>query len=148
MSAASEAVVLSYLDLSWNTGKFHLIKNFLSPNFHYKTTFADDILDLEQYIVFVKLFRDAMPDLVLHVEDVMSKDDRVMTSISFSGVVEKTIFGIPPSEKIITFPAVSLWTVIDGKIQSLNTLLDISGVERQLKISVDAGAPLVDRYIS
>ena len=108
MSTANEAVILAYLDLSWNTGKFHLIKNFLAPNFHYKTTFADDILGMDQYIEFIKTFREAMPGLVIHVDEVMSKEDRVMTSISFIGVVKKPIFGIQPSDKIITFPAVSI----------------------------------------
>ena len=145
MSAANEAVVMAYLDLSWNTGKFHLIRNFLAPNFHYKTTFADDILDLEQYIEFVKTFRAAIPDLVIHVDEVMSKDDRVMTSISFIGVIEKSIFGIPPSEKVITFPAVSMWSISNGKICTLNTLIDISGIERQLNVNVDSDKPLDKR---
>jgi steroid delta-isomerase-like uncharacterized protein len=145
MSTANEAIVLAYLDLSWNTGKFHLIKDFLDPNFYYKTTFADDILNLEQYIAYIRTFRAAMPELSLQVEDVMSRDERVMTSISFSGTIEKSIFGIPPSDKIITFPAVSLWTVTNGKIVSLNTLIDISGIERQVKIPLNSGTPLDNR---
>ena len=146
MSNAKEALVASWLDLSWNQGRFNLIKDFLSPDFYYQTTFAEDILTLDQYIGFIKTFRKAIPDLSIHVEEVMSKGDRVMTSISFSGTVQKPIFGIPASDKIITFPAVSLWSVSDGRIASLNTLIDISGLERQLKAELKSDKPLEERH--
>lgn len=145
MSDKSESVVLAYLHLSWNSGMFHLIRNLLSLDFHYKTTFADETLNLDQYIEFIKTFRRAIPDLVIQIDEVMSKKDRVITGKRFSGIIRKPIFGIPASETLITFPVVSLWKVNKGKITSLNTLMDIAGIERQLKTNLHPDKPLDKR---
>lgn len=128
--------------MSWNEGEYGLLSRYIAPNFHYKTTFTEDILNLDQYIDFIKVFHKSMPDLVLDIDETMSDGDRVMTCVSFSGVVEKPFYGIPVSDKIITFPAISLWSIHNGKITSLNTLIDISGVERQLGTNLSANLPL------
>lgn len=139
------ALVEEYLNLSWNEGEYGRLNKFIAPNFHYKTTFTDDILNLDQYIGFIKAFRKAMPDLMLDIDETMSDGNRVMTSISFSGIVESPFYGIPASDKIITFPAISLWSVLNGQITSLNTLIDISGIERQLGSDLSTSLPLKAR---
>lgn len=131
-----KSLVIEFLNLSWNKGEFDRLGELVMPNFFYQTTFTDKILNLSQYIEFVSIFRQSMPELILDVEEVMCEGDRLMTHVSFSGVVEQPFFGIPASDKIIAFPAVSLWEVKENKICSLNTLIDIRGVERQLKVNL------------
>lgn len=138
----NENLVANHLQLSWNEGRYEELRNIVQDTFYYQTTFTDDILDLEQYIKYIQLFRMAMPDLILHVEELMSKDDRVMSHISFCGSVAMPFLGIPASDKIITFPAVSFWDIRKGKISSLNTLIDISGIERQLGVPLSPGPSL------
>lgn len=129
-------LVKEFLDLSWNKGNFEAIKNLAAPNFYYQTTFTENILNIHKYIDFVSAFREAMPELVLEVEETMCEDTRLMTHVSFHGTVEKSFYGIPASDKIIAFPAVSLWEINNSKVQSLNTLIDIRGVERQLNVNL------------
>lgn len=125
-----------FLHLSWNQGEFSRLEAMATDNFYYQTTFADDILSLSEYLEFINNFRKAMPDLLLQTEESMSEGNRVMTHISFSGTVTKPVYGIPASDNIIAFEAISLWDIKAGKVASLNTLIDIRGLERQIKASL------------
>ena len=125
-----------FLHLSWNQGEFSRLEALATENFHYRTTFFDDILSLSEYLGFINNFREAIPNLLLHTEETMSEGNRVMTHISFSGTVIKPVYGIPASDNIIAFEAMSIWDIKAGKVASLNTLIDIRGLERQIKASL------------
>jgi len=139
---SNKEIVSRQLQLSWNEGKFEQLRDSVLPDFYYKTTFTDDILNLEQYIYFIQMFRDAMPDLSVDLEEIMSEGDRVMSYVSFSGAVTKPLLKIPASDKIIMFPAVSFWTIKQDKIANLETMIDISGVERQLGVNLSSESAL------
>jgi len=132
MNQDNKILAQKFLHLTWNQGDFSQISDLAAENFYYKTTFTDDILSLSEYLEFINTFKTAIPDLLIHTEESMSEDDRVMTHVSFSGVVAKPVYGIPVSDKIITFEAMSLWDIKNGRVASLNTLIDIGGIERQL----------------
>ena len=142
MAIDNKQLVLQHLDLSWNRGEFDKIKDFLADNFFYKTTFTDEILNREQYIQFIEGFRQAIPDLNIEVELIMSEASHVMSQISFFGVVEHPIYGIPASDRVITFNAVSIWEINFNKIISLDTLIDIMGLERQIGHHISPLKPL------
>ena len=142
MAIERESLVLQHIDLSWNKGEFEQIKDYLSDHFFYKTTFTDEILNSQQYIAFIQEFREAMPDLSVEIDLVMSDENHVMTKISFFGSVVKTIYGIPASNKVIAFNAISIWGMNLDKIISLDTLIDLTGLERQLGVHISPLKPL------
>jgi steroid delta-isomerase-like uncharacterized protein len=135
-------IVLQHLDLIWNKGEINNVKYLLSERFYYKTTFTDEILNTEQYIEFIEVLKNAIPDLSVDVELIMAENNLVMTQTSFVGEVVNSVYGIPASSKIITFPAVSVWEIKDQKIVSLDTLIDITGVSRQIGSVVSPQIPL------
>ena len=145
MMIDNKKLVLQHIDLSWNRGEFDRVQDILSENFHYKTTFTNEILDAEQYIRFIQKFREAIPDISVEVELIMSEDSHVMTQISFFGTVQKMIFGIPASDKVITFNAVSIWEISLNRISNLDTLIDVSGLERQVGLAMSPLTPLGSR---
>ena len=132
----NEQLVIDHLNLAWNEGEFSTLRGLVTPGFYYQTTFTDDILNLEQYIAFVDSFREAMPELEVTIEETMVSGDRVMSHTSFMGTLEKTIFGIPASDRIIAFPAISFWDIRHTKIACLNTMIDITGISRQVGIPI------------
>lgn len=132
----NEQLVINHLNLTWNEGEFETLRGLVSSGFYYQTTFTDDILNFEQYIAFAEVFREAMPELSVIIEETMVSGARVMSHTSFSGVIEKPIFGIPASDHIIAFPAVSFWAIRHGKVANLNTLIDITGISRQVGIPI------------
>ena len=143
-SDKNKQLITEHLQLSWNEGKFDELREIVLPDFFYQTTFSDDILHLEQYIKFIQLFRNAIPELSVDVEEIMCEGNRVMSHVSFGGAVKEPILGIPASDKIITLPAVSFWNIKHNKIARLETLIDISGVERQLGTSISPKPSLIN----
>lgn len=139
----NKKLIIEHLQLSWNEGRFEDLKKIVSPDFYYKTTFTQDILHLDQYIKFIQLFRNAIPDLSVDVEEIMCEGNRVMSYVSFGGVVTESFLGIPASSKIITLPAVSLWSIKRNKIESLETIIDMSDIERQLGGAISSRASLI-----
>ena len=142
MSQENKQLVIDHIALSWNAGQYEECKQLISPSFYYQTTFTNDILNRDEYIKFIISLREAIPDLMVEVEDIMSEGDRVITHTSFIGTVNTPVFGLPASDRIIAFPAASFWGVSGGKIKSLNTMINISDVERQVGTDVDIERPL------
>ena len=142
MSLENRNLILRHLDLSWNKGEFDKIKEFLSDRFFYKTTFTDEILNADQYIEFINVLREAMPDLTVDIELIMTEKNRVMTQISFFGPVVKMFYGIPATDKIITLPAMSVWEIEDNTITSVDTLIDMTSLGRQIGMPVTPQIPL------
>jgi len=133
MQNDNKAIAHKFLDLSWRKDNIKELEAISTENFYYQTTFTDEIFSLKQYIDYIKTFRISMPDIMLHIEETMCEGNRVMTHISFSGTVKEPFYGIPSTDSIIAFPVISLWDIKNGKVASLNTLIDIRGIENQLK---------------
>lgn len=142
MSTDNKNLVLQHFDLFWNQGEFDRIGDFLAADFHYKTTFTAEILDAGQYVEFIRQFRQAIPDIRVDVDLVLADEDHAMTQASFFGIVQQPVYGIPPSEKIITFNAMSIWKIKARRIGRLETLIDIAGLERQIGRSISPFRPL------
>ena len=128
--------------MAWNMGNFEKLKYTLSSQFHYKTTFTDEILNAEQYFGLIATLRGAIPDLLVEIEVIMSDKNLVMTQVSFIGQVKKSIYGIPASDKIITFPAMSVWELENKRIISVDTLMDMTGISRQIGEPIQPQIPL------
>jgi len=141
----NKQLILSHIEMSWNKGELKQIENFLSESFYYKTTFTDEILNATQYINFIATLRKSMPNLSVDIELIMAEENHVMTQISFIGEVISPFYGIPSSNKIITFPAASIWEIEENKITSLDTLIDMTGVSRQTGFQVSPQIPLNTR---
>ena len=142
MSADNKYLVSTHIQLAWNSGEYEKLKQTLSKNFFYKTTFTDEILNADQYIGLIALLRDSIPDISVKIDLIMAENDAVMTRVSFSGKVEKSIYGIPVSDKEITFSAMSIWEIDKNKIANTDTLIDMTGVSRQVGAEISPQIPL------
>lgn len=142
MSSDNKYIVSTHIHLAWNSGEYDKLKQTLSKNFFYKTTFTDEILNADQYMGLVELLRDSIPDLSVRIDLIMAEDNAVMTRVNFTGKVEKSIYGIPVSDKEITFSAMSIWEIEKDKIANVDTLIDMTGISRQVGTEITPQIPL------
>lgn len=142
MNKSVETLANIFIDLAWNKGQYNLLRQYCSDNFHYHTTFNQQILDFDGYVAYVKTFRRCMPDLTLTVEEIMVKGDHAMVHSILSGTIEKSFFGLPASDKLITFSAISTVDIYKGKIKSLDSMIDIAGIQRQVGQNIAVDFPL------
>ncbi len=142
MKKSVEALAKIFIELGWNKGQYNLLRQYCTDNFHYHTTFNQQILDYAGYVAYVKTFRRCMPDLTLTIEEIMVKGEHAMVHSILSGTIEKPFFGLPASDKLITFSAISTVDVYKGKIKSLDSMIDIAGIQRQVGLDIAIDFPL------
>jgi steroid delta-isomerase-like uncharacterized protein len=142
MPRSNETVANTFIKLAWNKGHFNLLNAYVCKDFQYFTTFNERVLNFYEYVVYLSAFRRAMPDLELTIEDTMVKGDKAVVYSIVSGSIQKPFFGLPVSDKIISFSAISTFEIVKGKVKSLDTLIDIAGIERQLSSDISNDFPL------
>jgi steroid delta-isomerase-like uncharacterized protein len=90
--------------MDWNTNK----KQFLAP------------------------FNKAFPDLTRNIVDLVAEGDKVAVSINVTGTYKGEFQGIPPTGKQISFTAMDILTIIDGKVIEEWATADMMGLMQQI----------------
>jgi steroid delta-isomerase-like uncharacterized protein len=142
MSEHVEALSRKFINLAWNEGTFNLLQQYCTSDFHYHTTFNEQVLGFSGYVAFVKTFRRCMPDIELVIEEVMVKGEHAMVHSILSGTIQKPFFGLPASPKLITFSAISTLDIYRNKVSSLDSMIDIAGIQRQVDGPIAVNFPL------
>ena len=78
--------------------------------------------------------RRIIPDLSLTVEDVISKNDKVAVRSTVRGTPAIEFLGVPPSGRAITFGALDIWRVANGRVIEGWHVEDFAGVMIDLGI--------------
>ena len=80
----------------------------------------------------VKLFRTAFPDLHFDIEDQIAEGNKVVTRMNVHGTHQGDFQGMPPTGKRITFSAISIWELAEGKLLQERVNWDALGAMQQL----------------
>lgn len=131
MLEENKKLVVKHINLSWNQGRLSILKQMATRDFIYDFTLSGECLDYEGFSSLVKQIRDAIPELEVSVEDMIAEGDKVVTHSTFCGTLEKPLFGFPASNKIIAFPAMTIWEIYHGKVKRQTTMIDISSLQKQ-----------------
>ncbi|WP_217476448.1 ester cyclase [Stutzerimonas stutzeri] len=125
--------VRQHIDLSWSKGRLALAEQLQSRYFSYKSSFIAQPVNSAGFGLIVREIRQAMPDLEVVVDECLSDGNRVVTSSTLFGTLVKTAFGHPPTGKILTVAAMSIWTLNPGgDIEEINTLFDLESARKQM----------------
>lgn len=83
----------------------------------------------EQFLV---PFNKAFPDLRRNIVDMVAEDDKVAVSINVTGTYKGEFQGIPATGKQVSFTAMDILTIIDGKITEEWATADMMGLMQQI----------------
>ena len=90
---------------------------------------------------FLQTLRSAMPDLHMELEDAFSDGNgRVATRVTITGTHQGEFMGVSPTGAAVTFAAITLYRIEQGRAAEAWSLADWSGALRQMQMG--AGAPL------
>ena len=81
---------------------------------------------------FLAPFTKAFPDLRRNIVDMVAEGDKVAVSINVTGTYKGEFQGIPPTGKQVSFTAMDILTIIDGKITEEWATADIMGLMQQI----------------
>jgi steroid delta-isomerase-like uncharacterized protein len=81
---------------------------------------------------FLAPFTKAFPDLRRNIVDMVAEGDKVAVSINVTGTYKGEFQGIPQTGKQVSFTAMDILTIIDGKITEEWATADMMGLMQQI----------------
>jgi steroid delta-isomerase-like uncharacterized protein len=81
---------------------------------------------------FLAPFTKAFPDLRRNIVDMVAEGDKVAVSINVTGTYKGEFQGIPATGKQVSFTAMDILTIIDGKITEEWATADMMGLMQQI----------------
>lgn len=81
---------------------------------------------------FLAPFNKAFPDLTRTIVDMVAEGDRVAVSINVTGTYKGEFQGVPPTGKQVSFTAMDIITIIEGKITEEWATADMMGLMQQI----------------
>jgi predicted ester cyclase len=78
------------------------------------------------------MYRNAFPDVQMHVEDQVAEGDMVVTRWIASGTHQGDLMGIAPTGNRVTVAGTSIERVVNGKIEETWDNYDALGMMQQI----------------
>jgi predicted ester cyclase len=104
-------LVETYWDQVWNQGNLQGVSDFYHPNAIHGENFS-----IEKFQKGVELQRGAFPDLRITIDEIFSKDDRVICRVTYTGThTGRKMFKQEPLGKVISVPGMDIFTIKNGK---------------------------------
>ena len=114
----------------WRTGSFDALEAVITSDFvHHGPGLPPDLAGLKQML---PLFRAAIPDLEITVEDIIAEGDKVFDRVSWRGTHQGELMGIPPTGKQVTVTEMHICRIVGGKVAERWSQWDALGMLQQL----------------
>ncbi|OCR00061.1 ester cyclase [Nostoc sp. MBR 210] len=132
-TAQNKAIALEFYQ-AFDNGSVEQAKKIIAANFIAHTTGASEPLDLDGFIEYELMMRNAFPDGKHTFADVIVENDKVVTRGTFSGTHEGELLGFPPTGQPVEFAVMHIDQIVDGKVVEHWGQADIMALMQQLGI--------------
>ena len=128
----SKAIVRRFWDV-WEEGNIDLVDELLAPDYiNHTPASPDQPTGPEGVKGVVTMFRSAIPNLRVVVEDMIAEGDKVAVRYTLEGTHEGELFGIPPTGQRLSIKSIAVERVSDGKIREHWRVTDRLDMMQQL----------------
>jgi len=93
-----------------------------------------DLVGIENYKNFVKIYRNAFPDICYTVNDLIAENDKVVERWTAQGTHMGELLGIPPTNKKLKVTGIDIVRIKDGKMVERWAEYDLHGMMEQLGV--------------
>lgn len=140
MSAEESKVTMRrYFDV-YEQGNIELLDELLSPDYVNHTPATPELPTGPEGVKgVVTMFRSAMPDLRVVIEDMIAEGDKVATRYTLEGTHEGELFGVPPTGNRLSIKSMTVERVSDGKIRDHWRVTDSLDMMQQLGVVPEPG---------
>ena len=130
----SKAIVRRFWGV-WEEGNIDLVDELLAPDYiNHTPATPDQPTGPEGVKGVVSMFRSAMPDLRVIVEDMVAEGDKVAVRYTLEGTHEGELFGVPPTGQRLSIKSISVERVSDGTIREHWRITDSLDMMQQLGV--------------
>jgi steroid delta-isomerase-like uncharacterized protein len=128
----SKAIMRRFWDV-WEQGNVDLLDELLAPEYINHTLAAPDLPPGPEGVKeVVSMFRSAMPDLKVVIEDMIAEGDKVATRYALEGTHRGELFGAAPTGKHLRIKSMTVERLSEGKIVEHWRVTDELDMMRQL----------------
>ena len=128
----SKAIVRRFWDV-WEEGNIDLVDELLAPDYvNHTPATPDQPTGPEGVKGVVAMFRSAIPNLRVVVEDMIAEGDKVAVRYTLEGTHEGELFGIPPTGQRLSIKSIAVERVSDSKIREHWRVTDSLDMMQQL----------------
>lgn len=132
MSDRNRAIVARFYDEVLNEGRLNLLDELLAPDFveHGSPPIPPGI---EGFRAFVTRIGSAFEDFTFTVEDWIATGDRVVARGAAAGTHRGDFLGFAATGRRVTWTAIHIWRVADGRLAERWAEADVFGIVEQLR---------------
>ena len=131
MSLEENKAIIRSLYEADNKKDLSILDELISPDF-FDPTFQ--LRGPESYKQFEERFFKGFPDWHEIIEDMVAEGDKVWVRFTGSGTHRGEWRGLAPTGKKVTFRGVQVWRLVDGKVVSKDSILDLLDALKQLGV--------------
>lgn len=107
-------IVLSFFERVYNIKDLEYVFEIFADDY-YEHTKTGARSKQDAHVIVMEAFA-AFPDLHVEVNDLVAQGDVVATRLTFTATHKSEIFGVPATNKIVSFESMEFFRVIDGLI--------------------------------
>lgn len=126
----NKAIILSLYEAD-NKKDLTILDEVISPDF-FDPTFQ--LRGPQGYKQFETEFFKGFPDWIETIEDIIAEEDKVWVRFTGTGTHKGEWRGLAPTGKKVTFRGVQIWRLVDGKVVSKDSILDLLDALKQLGV--------------
>ena len=130
----NKALVRREIEEGWHQGNLVVVKEIYATNFIDHSPFPGTTPDREGIKQFIKIIRDAFPDIKLTIEDLIAESDKVVERLTVTGTNKGEFMGITPTGKQITVPVITINRLAGDKIVERWSISDQLAMMQQLGV--------------
>jgi steroid delta-isomerase-like uncharacterized protein len=137
MSEENKALIRRYFEEIWDKGNLDLIDELFTTDFvrHGPTGTEGEVRGLEGFKALVSMYRTALPDLQVPIEDLIAEGYRVVTRWRAHGTHQGELMGNAPTGNRASVSGILIDRISGGKIEeewvdydTLHLMQQIGGV--------------------
>ena len=140
MSAEDNKAIVRRFWGIWEEGNIDLFGELLAADhINHNPASPDQPAGAEGARQVVSMFRSAMPDLKVVIEDMIAEGDKVVVRYTLEGTHDGELFGVPPTGRRLSIKSISIERVSDGKIREHWRITDTLDMMQQLGVVPESG---------
>jgi steroid delta-isomerase-like uncharacterized protein len=126
----------------WSRGDLAAVDYITTPEYvEYDPVLAEPIQGQEAFKQTVRTFRDRVPDLTKHVEEVLISGEKIVVQYTATGTYKGELLGVESTGKEIESRGILICTVEDGKLIKSDNLWNAFGLLQQVGVLPDELPP-------
>ena len=131
VSAPGRDIAARFYDEVLNGRDLELIDALVAPDFVEHGT--PPMEGRDAFREFVAGLLQALPDFRFDVDDWIVEGDRVVARCSATGTHHGEFLGFAPTGNRVTWTAIHIWRIVDGRLAERWSEADVLGIVEQLK---------------